>query len=135
MENNKLLFIELSAKSSLQERLKALEKILNRVDFSEFIDEKDKVGIKTHIGDRDNDTHIAPELIALSVKKIREQKALPFITETSTLYSGARSNAITHLELAQKHGFTYKKLGAPFIMSDGLLGNTSRTTRSNKQRL
>ncbi len=124
MKRNELLFIGLSPKSSLKERLTALHKILDKIDFSELIDAKDKVAIKTHIGDRNNDTHIAPEIIALSVKKIKEQKALPFITETSTLYSGSRANAITHLELAQKHGFTYQTLGAPFIMADGLLGNT-----------
>ncbi|MCF7793252.1 MAG: DUF362 domain-containing protein [Candidatus Cloacimonetes bacterium] len=121
---DEILFIKLPAKSNLDKRKSALEKILAEIDFSKFISEKDKVGIKTHIGDVNNTTHISPELIAIGVKKVKEQKALPFITETSTLYSGPRSNAITHLELAQKHGFNYETLDAPFIMCDGLFGNT-----------
>lgn len=124
LKNYQILFLKLSPRSTLTERMIALETIFSEIDFSQFISPKDKVGIKTHIGDVNNTTHIAPELIAIGVKKVKEVNGLPFITETSTLYSGPRSNAITHIELAHKHGFTVEKLNAPFIMCDGLFGNT-----------
>ena len=50
-------------------------------------------------------------------------KAHPFLTETATLYKGQRSDAIVHLNHAYNHGFTPGKVGAPFIMADGLSGN------------
>jgi len=124
MQQSKVYFCPVSARSSLQERSAAMNKILSNIDFNKLVSEQDKVAVKTHIGDANNDTHISPELVALVVKKIKKYNALPYITETSTLYSGPRSNAITHLNLAQKHGFTFETLGAPFIMSDGLFGNT-----------
>jgi len=123
VKSSTLFFVKLSHKSILEERLQALDKLLAQFDFTSLFGVKDKIGIKTHVGDVNNVTHIAPELIAACVKKLKKAGAFPFITETSTLYSGMRSNAITHLELAQKHGFTYEKLSAPFIMADGLLGN------------
>jgi uncharacterized protein len=107
----------------MQERIAAMHKVLFSLDLGSIISTKDKVAIKTHIGDTNNDTHISPDLIAQVVQEVKKHNALPYITETSTLYSGPRSNAITHLELANKHGFTFDRIGAPFIMSDGLFGN------------
>ena len=46
------------------------------------------------------------------------------MTETSTLYKGRRSNAVDHLIQAFDHGFAYENIGAPFILADGLSGNT-----------
>ncbi|MDO9576286.1 MAG: DUF362 domain-containing protein [Candidatus Cloacimonadales bacterium] len=123
MQNSKVLFCSLSPKSSLPERKDALNKILSQIDFTSIVSPRDKVAIKMHIGDVNNVTHIAPELVALVVQEVKKQNALPYLTETSTLYSGPRSNAITHLQLAQEHGFTFEAVGAPFIMADGLFGN------------
>jgi uncharacterized Fe-S center protein len=124
MNNPEVLFCPLSAKSKLQERKDVMYKIISQIDFDTIISERDKVAIKSHIGDKNNDTHISPKIVALVVQEIKKHKALPYITETSTLYSGPRSNAISHLHLAEEHGFTYAETGAPFIMSDGLFGNT-----------
>ena len=123
MQNSKVFFYPVSPKSSPQERRDAMNKLLSQIDFTAIVSPRDKVAIKTHIGDANNDTHIAPELVALVVQEIKKHDALPYLTETSTLYSGPRSNAITHLQLAQEHGFTFETVGAPFIMADGLFGN------------
>ena len=82
------------------------------------------MAIKLHVGERDNDTHVSPDLIAPIVACVKHGGALPFLTETSTLYKGRRSNAVDHIIQAFDHGFTYEKTGAPFIMADGLSGNT-----------
>jgi len=124
MQGAKVFFCPISARSSIPERQQAMSKILSALQFSNIVKQHDKVAVKTHIGDSNNDTHISPSLIALVVQEIKKHEALPYLTETSTLYSGPRSNAITHLKLAEKHGFTYENVGAPFIMSDGLFGNT-----------
>ncbi len=123
MEQNTILLIKLPGKSTLVERTRAMQKILDHIDFNKLISHKDKVAVKTHVGELNNTTHISPDLIKIVVSKIIESDADPFLTETSTLYAGQRSDAITHLLHAYKHGFTYQKVGAPFIMADGLLGN------------
>ena len=123
MKQNTVLFVKLPGKSTLTERTRAMQKILDHLDLKKSISPKDKVAIKTHVGEVNNTTHISPDLIKIVVSKIKEIDADPFLTETSTLYAGQRSDAITHILHAYKHGFTYQKVGAPFIMADGLLGN------------
>jgi len=49
-------------------------------------------------------------------------KTKPFLTDTSTLYTGRRHNAIEHAVLAAERGFDTKGLGIPFIAPDGLFG-------------
>jgi len=46
----------------------------------------------------------------------------PFLTDTTTLYTGRRSNAVDAVMLAHEHGFTLEATGAPFIVADGLVG-------------
>jgi len=82
------------------------------------------VAIKLHVGESDNNTHVSPDLIKPIVSRVKQRDALPFLTETSTLYKGRRSNAVDHIIQAFDHGFTYERTGAPFIMADGLSGNT-----------
>lgn len=52
--------------------------------------------------------------------KIRAAGAKPFVTDTNTLYSGSRHNAVDHLTTAIEHGFDYSVVRAPLIISDGL---------------
>jgi uncharacterized protein len=121
--SSKVYFAPLNSKSSLSERQESLSRILSEFDFSSIIQLRDKVAVKTHVGDVNNTTHISPELIRLAVDKVKELKAKPFLTETSTLYAGPRSGAIGHINLAYEHGFTPEVTGAPFMMADGLFGN------------
>ncbi|MBN2460653.1 MAG: DUF362 domain-containing protein [Candidatus Cloacimonetes bacterium] len=124
MDTNDLFFRKLPPVSSIAERRQALAIILEQLDFERIIKPLDKVAIKTHFGDVNNTTHISPALVKMVVEKIESCQGLPFLTETSTLYSGPRNNAVTHLQHAYSHGFTYEQVGAPIIMADGLLGNS-----------
>jgi hypothetical protein len=54
---------------------------------------------------------------------VRDRGGNPFLTETSTLYRGDRSNAADHIRLAVDHGFTVESTGMPVIMSDGIHGD------------
>jgi len=120
---NKIYFKPISEKSDLIERCEAMKFILNALPLQNQFKEKNMVGVKTHFGDLNNTTHIAPEVIRIVIDKLKELKTLPFVTETSTLYSGPRKNAVTHIEHAYDHGFSFEKLNAPLIMADGLMGN------------
>jgi len=120
----RVVFAELSDDSTPEERLAAAEKLIEASHLEQVIEPKQKVAIKLHIGERDNDTHVCPDLIKPIIQRAKQKEALPFLTETSTLYKGQRSNAVDHLIQAFDHGFTYENIGAPFIIADGLSGNT-----------
>jgi uncharacterized Fe-S center protein len=93
---------------------------------SSLVSRKDLVAIKVHVGEKGNRTHVKPDLVRELVRRLKSAKALPFLTETSTLYRGQRDNAVNHILLAHGHGFSIEKVGAPFIPADGLVG-TSET--------
>ena len=54
------------------------------------------------------------------VEQVKARGGRPFVTDTNTLYSGSRHNAVDHLLTAVEHGFDYAVLGAPVIIADGL---------------
>lgn len=88
-----------------------------------FISPKDMVAVKTHFGEAGSDGYVRPHFLAGIGDLIRRKNGLPFLTETSTLYVGRRSNAVDHLHMAYEHGFTPEATGMPIIMADGLYGD------------
>ncbi len=119
-----VFFAELPEESTLEERIKAAKKVLEHSEFDSILAKKDMTAIKTHVGEKKNTTHVPPLVIKSIVERVKRAGALPFLTETSTLYRGERSNAVDHLNHAYAHGFGPDKVGAPFIMADGLAGNS-----------
>ena len=104
----------------IADRLKAL---IKENDLFDFIKGKDMVAVKTHFGEGNKSGYVRPVILKRIGELIKDKEALPFMTETSTLYKGNRSNAIIHLEHAHKQGFGYDATGMPIIMSDGLYGD------------
>jgi len=104
----------------IADRLKSLIKEKGLFD---FIEEKDMVAVKTHFGESNKSGYPRPVILKRVGELIKQKKADPFMTETSTLYKGNRSNAIVHLEHAHKQGFGYENTGMSIIMSDGLYGD------------
>ncbi len=119
-----VLFAELPESSTLKQRIRSLELILDQCQLDKILEKNDRTAVKFHVGERNNDSHLCPEIVRTTVSRIKDIGAQPFLTETSTLYRGQRSNAIDHLIHAFDHGFTYENTGAPFIMADGLFGNS-----------
>ena len=100
----------------------ALSTVLAATRFSKRLRQLDMLAIKVHVGEKNNATHVKPELAAEVVKIAEVAGAQPFITDTATLYKGERENAIKHTIHAYRHGFHYRRTGAPFIAVDGLSG-------------
>ena len=50
----------------------------------------------------------------------------PFVTDTNTLYTGMRKNAVDNIRAAAMNGFSLETLTAPVIVADGLLGHDYR---------
>lgn len=112
-----------SAKKNRLDKVKALFK---RSGFSRMIESGDKVAVKVHWGEPGNVGYIAPPYIRTIVELIKDAGGLPFVTDTNTLYSGMRRNAVDNLRAAAMNGFTAETIGAPLVVADGLLGRDQR---------
>ncbi len=93
----------------------------------ESLDCKDKfTAVKIHFGEPGNLAYIRHNYAARMATILQGLGARVFFTDSNTLYSGRRSNAIDHLESAQEHGFSALTLKAPVIIADGLKGTEYR---------
>jgi uncharacterized Fe-S center protein len=100
-----------------------LEKAIAGRDWLAFIKDRDLVAIKTHFGEENTQGYVRPANLAMLARLVKGRNGQPFLTDTATLYSGLRANAIGHIELAERHGFGYAQTQAPLIMADGLTGD------------
>lgn len=80
------------------------------------------VAVKLHFGERGNHGFIRPIFVRTVVEAVRELGGKPFLTDTNTLYTGFRHNAVDHVETALFHGFGYSSVPAPIVIADGLRG-------------
>jgi uncharacterized Fe-S center protein len=109
----------------------ALADVLAATEFATRLRKLDMVAIKVHVGEKKNTTHVQPELAAEAVKIAQAVGAQSFITDTATLYKGERENAIKHTIHAYRHGFHFRRTGAPFIAVDGLSGTDEKEVAVN----
>ncbi len=121
---NQVFFADLkvTAGKGLLDKLDAL---LHRTDLKAKIRERDLVAIKLHFGEKGNTTFIRPLFLRRVVEQVKRYRGKPFLTDTNTLYTGSRSEAISHLTTAYQHGFAYSVIDAPILIADGLRGNSA----------
>ncbi|MBN2431669.1 MAG: DUF362 domain-containing protein, partial [Acidobacteria bacterium] len=119
----KVFFLRTTDKEDDSAVAKRLKQAVRRLDLFSFIGARDMVAVKTHFGERNSNGYVRPLYLKTLGEQIKHRQAIPFLTETSTLYRGQRSNAVDHLRLAHEHGFTLEKTGMPIIMADGLRGD------------
>ena len=100
-------------------------RLLHSCGLSERIAPGDLVAVKIHFGEKGNHTFVRPVFLRKIVEEIKGCQAKPFLTDSSTLYPGARKEAVSALTCAIENGFAYAVVGAPLIMCDGLRGHTS----------
>lgn len=97
--------------------------------FKACFQENDFTAVKVHVGEDTNNTYIKAPCLRGLVDELRALRTKPFITDTSTLYTGRRHNAIDHTILAAERGFSVEGLGIPFIAPDGLFGTAETAVR------
>ncbi|MFH1691447.1 MAG: DUF362 domain-containing protein [Candidatus Omnitrophota bacterium] len=114
-------FIPVEA-NDLEARTKALLELMGRIREFMVYQEKELVPVKLTIGDSACVYHMHPYLVKKIITEIKVSKARPFLFDTGVIYHGMRQNAVDHLGLVQNKGFCHSKVGAPFIVADGLLG-------------
>lgn len=103
-----------------------LKKLLDRSSARTFLKQGDFTAVKMHFGERGTDGYIRPQYVKPVIEMICAAKARPFLTDTNTIYSGPRKDAIGHYEVAAEHGFTQEALGVPVLTSDGVRGTDFR---------
>ena len=106
--------------------LDKLERLVRRAGITQ-IDFKDQfVAIKIHFGEPGNLAYIRPNYAARIANLLRSLGAKPFLTDSNTLYSGRRSNAVDHLRSAMENGFNPISAQCDVIIADGLKGTEYR---------
>lgn len=106
-------------KRNLPAKVKGL---LVSAGFDELDLEKKFVAIKIHFGEPGNLAFIRPNYAALVASMVRDAGGKPFLTDTNSLYTGRRSNAVDHLSAAAHNGFNALTVGCDVIIADGLKG-------------
>jgi len=112
--------------------LDKLDILLDRADLKGKIREKDLVAIKLHFGEKGNTAYVRPIFLRRVVDRVKRYKGKPFLTDTNTLYTGTRSEAVSHLTTASENGFTESVVNAPILIADGLRGNNAVKVRIDK---
>jgi uncharacterized protein len=118
---SKVFFTDMRARPD-RSLLNKVEGLLERMKIGKSIKKNDLVAIKLHFGELGNCAFLRPVLLRTVAEKVKSAGAQPFLTDTSTLYKGSRSNAVSHLDTAMHNGFDYACVGCPIIIADGLRG-------------
>lgn len=126
---SKVYFIEASVQDGPEILSEKARAVFRSAGLSRCFKADDLTAVKVHIGEHGNTTYIKAPCLKGLIEELRALKTKPFLTDTSTLYTGRRHNAVDHTILAVEHGFCYQVLGAPFIAPDGILGTAETAVK------
>jgi uncharacterized protein len=117
----KVFWMDLHAEagSSIEDKF---VRLLKRAGVGALVGKGELVAVKVHVGEKGNLAYVNHNYARLAVSEIKACGGRPFLTDTNTLYSGSRHNAVDHNDTAAIHGYSSTTAGAPFIVADGLRG-------------
>ncbi|MEM3341143.1 MAG: DUF362 domain-containing protein [Thermoplasmata archaeon] len=119
---SKVYYSDVSAKGPEDSFQTKVERLFDACGATSVIKKKDLTAIKVHFGEMGNNTFLRPTLVQPIVKKVAALGAKPFLTDSNTLYTGSRSDAVEHIWCAFRHGWLPPVVDAPVIIADGLTG-------------
>jgi uncharacterized protein len=130
---SKVYFTDFRTKPNMN-MLKKLSLLVKRAGI-ETIQFKDKyTAIKIHFGEPGNLAYLRPNYAAVIVDLVKSLGGKPFLTDSNTLYTGRRSNAVDHLKSADENGYNPLVTGCNVIIADGLKGTDYREIPVNLKR-
>lgn len=121
MNKSKVYFTNLRTKPD-NNLLDKFKKLIITAGIKNINFENKFTAIKIHFGEPGNLAYIRPNYARVIVDLIHELKGKPFLTDSNTLYTGQRANAVDHLDSAYKNGFSPLVVGCNIIIADGLKG-------------
>lgn len=95
-----------------------LKRLIETSQVLDFIRKGDRVAMKIHFGEEGNTGYVRPEFVRVLSDNITKKQANHFLSDTNTLYRGARTNSQDHLKLAYEHGFTKEVCGSGVLIAD-----------------
>ena len=119
----KVFFIPAATNEKLESIHQKILMLFEKANLENCFEAEDFIAIKTHFGEDGNTTHIPANYFPPLIEKLKNLSCKPFLTDTCVLYASERSDAVKHLCLAEKHGFSLKQTGAPIVIADGLRGS------------
>ena len=125
MKSSNVFFTNLRA-TPQRNLLDKLERLIKGAGLFKLDLDKQFVALKIHFGEPGNLAYIRPNFVARLVKLLTKAGAKPFLTDSNTLYSGGRSNAVDHIQSAMENGFNPISALCPVIIADGLKGTDYR---------
>ncbi len=131
---SQVYFANARARIHTDNKIAKVRRLAEAVGLEGTVNKGDLTAIKLHFGEQGNDTHLRPMYVRQVVDKVRELGGKPFLTDTNTLYTGSRTNAVDHLLTAFEHGFAFSVVGAPILIADGLKGGNAAQVRIDKKR-
>jgi uncharacterized protein len=133
MEKSKVYFTDLRTKPGVN-LLDKVEKLIKRAGIESIDFDNKFAAIKIHFGEPGNLAYIRPNYAARVVEVIKKLGGIPFLTDSNTLYSGKRANAIDHIQTAMENGFNPLAVGCHVLIADGLKGTDYREIEINMPR-
>lgn len=121
----------LHCRSEETNKCSKVDRLCEALNIKKVVKKNELCGIKLHFGEYGNDTHLNPSFVRHVVDKVRAAGANPFLTDTNTLYSGMRHDAVNHLNVAYMHGFSPATVAAPIVIGDGLYGDCDIPVKIN----
>jgi uncharacterized Fe-S center protein len=106
--------------------LNKLEKLVIKAGIEQIDFTKKLIAVKIHFGEMGNLAYLRPNYAAKIVKLLQRFGGKPFLTDSNTLYTGARSNAVDHFMCAMYNGYNPIAVPCPVIIADGLKGTEYR---------
>jgi uncharacterized Fe-S center protein len=106
-------------KSGLRERL---GRLMEKVIPAKTEMDRRLTAVKIHFGETGNNAYVRPVYASWVVDFLKKRGGRPFLTDSCTLYVGSRGDAVSHQEAALRNGFDPAVVGAPVIISGGLMG-------------
>ncbi len=112
--------------SSKKNRLDRVRELFYRAGMDALIAPGDRVAVKLHWGEPGNVGYLPVPYARTVVDAVSRAGGSPFVTDTNTLYTGMRKDAVDNIRAAAMNGYCLETLGAPVIVADGLRGHDYR---------
>ncbi|KAA6337302.1 Electron transport complex subunit RsxB [termite gut metagenome] len=130
MEKSKVYFTSLRT-SPNNNLLDKMERLVKKAGIANIDFKNQFTAIKIHFGEPGNLAYIRANYAARMANLLQGFGAKPFLTDSNTLYSGGRSNAVDHLQSAMENGFNPISGKCQVIIADGLKGTDYREIKIN----
>lgn len=120
---SKVVFLNYSKEPDI---LPGIDRLCRASGILEAISKDNSVAVKLHMGELGNVTYIRPAFVRKVVDLVKKRGAVPFVTDTVSLYPGSRDTGSRYLSTAAYNGFVKESVGAPVVIADGD-GNAGKT--------